>query len=736
MSTLATAVYQEGGFSNRPVRLCTLLTFVVALGATALLFRMEWKTARAEVKEDLLNETKTIAGALSERMRDHRQILRSGAAMMMASDHVSREDWNIFDRRQKLRTTLPGIQGFGYAIKILPDQLERHIQDIRAEGYPDYRVWPEGRRSHYSSIIYLEPFAERNLRAFGYDMFSEPVRRAAMQAACDEDMAKLSGPVMLVQEDGHDVQVGTLMYAPVYRRGAPIETVAERRAALLGWVYSPYRMNDLINGILGANQNISLKKLRVVISDQEDSDPKRHLFDTHPGLGLQAENDETLVQKVEISEAGRKWLVNVSRTTSADISGHFTMPWLSLGTGTLLSCLMAGLVYYAMNTQCLARNKAAQLTAELRQSEQRWQFAIEGSGIGVWDWDVQSGNVVFSQRWKEMLGYAENEISNSYTEWTSRVLPMDLGPTLEKLDAHLTGKTCFYSAEFRMIAKDGSLKWILDRGLVIRRDAAQRPLRMVGSHTDITLEKNHQKNLADMLERQQQLTAMKTRFISVTSHEFRTPMSAAMTASELLLNHATKIAPEKRSELLARITISLRRMSDLLDEILTLNRIDEGRFDVRLAINDLVPLCQATIEEIKMADQQKHAFELCGPASVPAMLDTNVLHHILTNLLSNAVRYSPEGTKIITRIETGDEQIRLTIEDQGIGIPAADLHRIFEAFERGSNVGQIKGTGLGLSIVKRMAAFLNGSTEVESVEGQGSRFTLILPVQKDATRPL
>jgi signal transduction histidine kinase len=286
---------------------------------------------------------------------------------------------------------------------------------------------------------------------------------------------------------------------------------------------------------------------------------------------------------------------------------------------------------------------------------------------------------------------------------------MDLGPTLEKLDAHLTGKTSSYNAEFRMIAKDGSLKWILDRGLVIRRDAAQRPLRMVGSHTDITFEKNHQKNLADMLERQQQLTAMKTRFISVTSHEFRTPMSAAMTASELLVKHAAKIAPQKQSELLTRITISLQRMSELLDEILTLNRIDEGQFEVRLATIDLVLLCQATIEEIKMVDQHKHAFELCGPASVPAMLDTNVIHHILTNLLSNAVRYSPEGTKIITRIETGDAQIRLTIEDQGIGIPAADLHRIFEPFERGSNIGQIKGTGLGLSIVN---AWPHSSTAV------------------------
>ncbi len=737
MTTIAPPVCHEGGFKDRRVRRGTLLTLALGLGATALLFRWEWQKACAGVQEDLAHDVDGIVGALNERIQAHKQILRSGAAMAMASNHFSREDWHLFDQRQQLRITLPGIQGFGFAVMIPPNQLERHIQAIRAEGYPDYRVWPEGERSQYSAIIYLEPFAGRNLRAFGYDMFSEPVRCAAMQAACDDDRAALSGPVKLVQENGEDVQVGTLMYAPVYRRHAPIETVAERRAALVGWVYSPYRMDDLIRGILGRNGHGPQEQLRVQIFDGGKAEPAGLLFDSHRGHDLPVANDGMLQHETRIPAAGRLWLVRTWLSPSAVDPKQFKIAWVGFGAGGLLSTLMAGLVYSLLNTQCQARKQAARLTADLRQSEERWKLATEGSGIGVWDWDIPSGQVLFSLRWKEILGYAENEIGDHISEWESRIRPEDLGPTLQKVEAYLRGAAPGYDAEFRMRAKDGTWKWIHDAGLVVQRDAAGNPLRMVGTHTDITLAKLAAEELADTLERQRQIAAMKTRFISVTSHEFRTPMAAAMTAADLLINHAERITQAKRHELHDRIRISMRRMAEMLDEILTLNRIEEGRIRATPQTIDLRQLVMGTIEEIRLADQQTHAIELCAPASVQATVDPAILRHILSNLLSNATRYSAAGTTITVRIETGDAHIRLTIEDLGIGVPAADLQRIFEPFERGSNVGQIKGTGLGLSIVKRSIDLLKGGIDVQSVVDQGSRFTVTLPAQPEpAAAPL
>lgn len=183
------------------------------------------------------------------RLDAHKQILLSGAAMFDASTEVTRKEWHIFVRRLRSDEHFSGIQGLGFSLWIPPAQLAAHHAQIRAEGFPDYQLRPEGQRDAYSSIIYLEPFSGRNLRAFGYDMYSEPVRRAAMQQARDTNKASLSGKVMLVQETDTERQAGTLMYVPVYRKNQPADTVEQRRNALLGWVYSPFRMNDLLNNL-------------------------------------------------------------------------------------------------------------------------------------------------------------------------------------------------------------------------------------------------------------------------------------------------------------------------------------------------------------------------------------------------------------------------------------------------------------------------------------------------------
>ena len=162
----------------------------------------------------------------------------------------TRSDWKNFIEFSRFEKNLPGIQGIGFSFIVPKDQLEQHIKRIQAEGFPNYTIFPADDRSVYTSIIYLEPFAGRNLRAFGYDMFWEPTRRKAMELARDNDVAMLSGKVELVQETNVDVQVGTLMYVPVYKYGLPTNTIEQRRVAILGWVYSPYRMNDLMQGIL------------------------------------------------------------------------------------------------------------------------------------------------------------------------------------------------------------------------------------------------------------------------------------------------------------------------------------------------------------------------------------------------------------------------------------------------------------------------------------------------------
>ena len=245
---------------------------------------------------------------------------------------------------------------------------------------------------------------------------------------------------------------------------------------------------------------------------------------------------------------------------------------------------------------------------------------------------------------------------------------------------------------------------------------------------DITERKRLDAAMAAMLEKSQQISEMKSRFISVTSHEFRTPMAAAMASTDLLHNHYDRLAPAKREEIFNRIDFSFHRMTEMLDDVLLLNRIDADRLKVQLAPVDLRDFTSAIVGEVRIGDHDTHLFELHATGDTAYFVtDVVLLRHILSNLLSNAAHYSPAGTVITTYLAVEPGRMLMTVEDHGIGVSEEDRERIFESFERGSNVGTIKGTGLGLDIVRRMTGMLGGTVRLESSVGGGSRFIVELP---------
>ena len=245
---------------------------------------------------------------------------------------------------------------------------------------------------------------------------------------------------------------------------------------------------------------------------------------------------------------------------------------------------------------------------------------------------------------------------------------------------------------------------------------------------DITDRKRMEAKTAAMLERERQVSEMKSRFISVTSHEFRTPMAAAVGSVELLANHHDRLSPAKRSELYGRVTLSLGRMTDMLDDLLTLNRMEARQTEVSWERVDVGQLVRDGVDEIRLGDREAHAFDVAVTGPVASFItDPTLLRHVLSNLLGNAVRYSPAGTKVTLRVSGTAERLVLIVEDQGVGIPASDRDRIFEPFERGSNVGAIKGSGLGLTIVKRMTELMGGTITIDPTATEGTRFLLSFP---------
>ena len=743
-----------------------LLVLAISLAVTYQLWRGEQQNALQTLQAQFDYRVRDIGDDITKRMQTYEQVMRGVDGLFAHASIVERSEFRDYIIRLELKQNFPGIQGVRYAPLIPQARKDQHIADVRKEGLAEYSIHPEGRRDFYAPVIYAEPYDERNKAVFGYDLLSDldyprageapGMRSAAMMQARDSGQTAISGKISLLFEKGQDKQAGFLMFLPVYRHDAPHGTLAERRANLVGWIHSVFRMGDLMHGILGEHKNevdidlydgdkISDSTLMYdsdgsAIKDEETSSKTRfrisqaisiagHKWTLHirslPGfdetldtgkqkttaytgiavslmlallawllvrgqeralqsaaaverisrknemllrtasdgiciLGLNGNvvqvNDafcsmlgytfrelltmnaaqwnaqwsedelknklsvigdnssrvfETLfcrsdgslidveisASRVEIdgqpviyssarditerkkteaafhaiagtlaANVGAAFFQETANSLSALLeadcvivgklengsmqaigmqrdgkvvkhyeyampgtpcentthSGYCEFPeniqqlypsdtelvnmgaeaYVGMPTrdssgkvnGILCAIFRHKLVSQAMRKEVfeiLADRIGAEIERDeagraLRESEERWGFALEGSGDGVWDWDLLTGKIVFSRRYKEILGFSGDTNWDSLGDWKDRVNPEDMTRAMIDLEAYLDGKLPSYTVEYRMLCRDGSWKWMLARGMVVSRAENGMPMRMIGTHTDIT----------------------------------------------------------------------------------------------------------------------------------------------------------------------------------------------------------------------------------------------------------
>lgn len=410
-----------------------------------------------------------------------------------------------------------------------------------------------------------------------------------------------------------------------------------------------------------------------------------------------------------------------------------------------------GTLYYEESTITPVRNEKGEITKfvaikidithrreiekALKFSEERWQFAIDASGDGVWDYNYQTDIEFYSKQWKEMLGYNEEEISTDKMEWEARVHPEDIKQCRADMLKHIEGVSPFYINEHRILCKDGTYKWVLSRGKLIERDANGDPLRIIGTQTDISEIKRLEETLKQNIEREKELNEMKSRFVSTASHEFRTPLASILITTDSLINYWSRMGEEQIFSKFEKIRSNVVHLNNIVSDVLQISKIQEGKIEIKPIKLDIILLCREIVDGFR-DENKKYTIQIQTVFDSFFMyLDERLIRQALNNLISNALKYSPNANRVDIIINHTLEEISISVIDQGIGIPESDQKNLFTPFYRATNTRNIQGNGLGLNIIRESVKLHGGEITFKSTENKGSNFTIHLPIRMSLLKP-
>jgi PAS domain S-box-containing protein len=317
---------------------------------------------------------------------------------------------------------------------------------------------------------------------------------------------------------------------------------------------------------------------------------------------------------------------------------------------------------------------------------------------------------------EELIGQSSASIHPDAAEWER------LGEQQhEALSRHGS-----FTHERRLVRRNGEVFWVQMAGSCVR--ANDPDSGVIWTFLDITERKKAEDDTLAALQRQRELNDLRSRFVSMTSHEFRTPLASILSSTELLKDYGERLPADEKAQIFQSIEHSVQRMTGMLERVLHIGRAEARMLEFNPRTLDLAALCRSLVDEV-LVEHPEAGVRLVveyPEAELFGSFDDKLLRHVVVNLLGNAIKYSPQGGAIRLRLGRAANRVVIEVSDHGIGIPAAEIGHLFESFHRASNVGSIQGTGLGLAIVKNSVDLHGGRIQVRSEPGQGTTFTVQL----------
>lgn len=655
-------------------------------------------------------------------------VLRAGAGFIDNAWPIAEQQWRRFVRPLNLGEALSGVQGIGFTAVV--GKLSAAQLNALPAG-----LWsnPAGRDEHpQTAIVFLEPQDVRNKQALGFDMASEPVRRLAMEQARDERTAAVTGRVTLVQEIDSTPQPGFLMYVPVYQRDLPTTTLEERRVALLGYVYSPFRAGDFMERVFAGDP----RDMELELYDDEQVQASSLLY-------RRAADDTVVTESMHVLRhimvGGRSWTLRIAATPTMIANNQLVPVWIVWIVGACGSLLLSSLAFAMARSRHVLRERV--LADERLLEQERDAATILENSLEVFVViDGQDRILEWNKQAVQTFGWTKSEVLGH--RLADLIVPESLRA------AHIDAVTNFHArkhtvlgrrVEMPALRRDGtqiivaiSIASTLRRGQTVffaslRDITARRQQEEQVKLLTATLEQRVSERTQELETAHRRLEAAYRNLEAFTrsvSHDLRAPLRAIKGYASLLGEDLGESTTPQIQRHMAAIMDTTRRMDAIIDNLLKLASISQRELQTQeLELGELMRQVVAEVNPQPPAEVHVALGSECVRA------DAGLLALALRNLLSNAVKFSQ--TRANPEIWVGATQVAgdraYFVRDNGVGFDPKYAPRLFGAFQRLHSEREFEGTGLGLTIVKSVIERHGGRVWAESRPDAGATFYFVLP---------